>query len=1200
MASASLKIGVASLNVNGIRSSAKRTSLFNHFRASPYDIICFQETHILPQDFLLLQREWLLPAVWNPGTAHSCGVGILFTAHKTIDILDTVKDDCGRILILKLRYDSSVFQVCTVYAPTTPDRRGPFFTHLATLLFPNVPTIMTGDFNMVEDPCLDRLGASILPQFTAGLTELRQLIIAFRFVDSWREINPSSRKYTWPTRLSPVQSRLDRMYVTEDLHSDLLYQDFCPTVWSDHKYIAMALTLTSGTARGPNYWKLNTTVLTDPDYQTLITTLIANHHLTRATYSNILPWWENCKLLIKAASIVYCRDRCARSRALVSRLKRDIDAATSSESPDAVLVDSLYAQLRDLQLGKDRGAIIRSRERILLNNEQPSKFFFLKERTRQHKKHIAAIKVPLTPIPQPPAEPFERITDPHHILTAIWDYYDAAYASRPVCAVAQRELLDGLHSTLPVAEATKLDGPLLSEELLLTVQHLEENKTPGIDGLPVEFYSAFWGVLQPYFLDLANYIFTQQHTFSYTQHRAVLALQFKVGDRESLDNWRPISLLCVDYKIITKTLATRLGALLHYLLHPNQTCSVSGRSIYDNLYLLRDIISHSRKTSHLPTYLISLDIKRAFDSIDHLFLYAVLTRFGVGPRFLTLVQHMYTGATANIMNNGSFSMTVTLRRGIRQGCPLSLLLYCLVAETVASHIRDSPRIRGYFIPGKPLPVKLSQYADDTVLISKDVTSINHAFVAFAKYARATGCRLNPSKVGGLVVAHDPRPPNTAYPITWKNDVGMKILGVIFYNDYQETVKRNWLLQVTALPRQLSSLISRTLSFRGKVILINSLILSRIWFLASILHLPKWAVRDIEKAVFTFLWGDKGVEPIKRSTLYLPVGKGGLGLLHPQLQNHALTMKFFHCIVTPTYTTDWVLLARYWMGARLPKHNPAWSFLSANRAPKYKGTDPPVYWVYMTDLYTTHRPAFIANQHFTAKSFYTIFQRQFFDGHKITSERQWAVTFQSALPWKTLWSHTYVSYLKGRVDDTLFRILHHSYPTGVSMQSSRQRSPINPYCKYCQNSRKQIRETLLHIFARCSFAKQLWTVYKPCFTAFQPDVLFQYERTVLTLNLTDGTVPFPLKRLIITLTNLILTELWTVRNKYRYDRLYPNLARSCHTVNSHLKFLLNTQYERHLCDDTLPLFTDRFLIGNVFGVLTPRGLHLTLPQPPSDS
>ena len=208
-----------------------------------------------------------------------------------------------------------------------------------------------------------------------------------------------------------------------------------------------------------------------------------------------------------------------------------------------------------------------------------------------------------------------------------------------------------------------------------------------------------------------------------------------------------------------------------------------------------------------------------------------------------------------------------------------------------------------------------------------------------------------------------------------------------------------------------------------------------------------------------------------------------------------------------------------------------------------------------------------------------------------------MTFNRELPWKALWSHTYLSHLKGRVDDTLFRILHHSYPTGVSMQSSRQRSHINPYCKYCQNSRNQFRKTLLHIFARCSFAKQLWQIYKPCYTAFQPTVPFVYERTVLTLNLTAANIPLLLKRLLLTLTNLILTELWTVRNKYRYDRLYPNLQRSSKSVNQHLKFLLTSQYERHLRDDTLPLFSERFLISNVFGVLTPRGLQITLPQPP---
>ena len=267
------------------------------------------------------------------------------------------------------------------------------------------------------------------------------------------------------------------------------------------------------------------------------------------------------------------------------------------------------------------------------------------------------------------------------------------YRKHPTCPKAQQQLLQQIHKTIPPTEALKIDQPIQTEELTQTIQQMEPNKTPGKDGLPTEFYNTFWNELKYILTQVTAYIYTNHNQCSRTQKRAIISLQYKEGERETLNNWRPISLLCTDYKLITKTLANRRTPTLHHILHENQTRTVPTRTIYDNLYLIREIIHHTQVKSRHPTYLIALDIRKAFDSVDHQYLVQTLEKFVYGPTFINFITNSYTNITANVMNNSYLTCDIELQRGLRQGCPLSLILYFIVAETLASEIRANKKIQ---------------------------------------------------------------------------------------------------------------------------------------------------------------------------------------------------------------------------------------------------------------------------------------------------------------------------------------------------------------------------------------------------------------------------------------------------------------------------------------------------------------------------
>ena len=150
-----------------------------------------------------------------------------------------------------------------------------------------------------------------------------------------------------------------------------------------------------------------------------------------------------------------------------------------------------------------------------------------------------------------------------------------------------------------------MDKSFTKEELYGALLKLKPGKSPGIDGLPMEFYVTFWDVIGNEFFQLVNSC-QKDMLMSKSMQTAILTLLYKKGEKTNLNNWRPISLLCADYKIIAKALSIRLKNLLHILISSDQTCSVPNRNIFSNLRLTRDVMKYARDKG-IQAVLVNLD-----------------------------------------------------------------------------------------------------------------------------------------------------------------------------------------------------------------------------------------------------------------------------------------------------------------------------------------------------------------------------------------------------------------------------------------------------------------------------------------------------------------------------------------------------------------------------------------------------------------
>ena len=255
-----------------------------------------------------------------------------------------------------------------------------------------------------------------------------------------------------------------------------------------------------------------------------------------------------------------------------------------------------------------------------------------------------------------------------------------------------------------------LEKPISKQELFDTIQSMKHNKSPGLDGFPIEFYIVFWKDLSDMILKSFNYSL-QTGLMSSSQRNGVITLiPKKDKDTLYLKNYRPISLLTVDYKILAKTLANRLKRCLETLIHSDQSGFLKGRNIGNNVRLITDIIEYA-KSNNLSGAILLLDIQKAFDSVSHNFLFQVLAKFNFGDNFIRWIKVLYAERKSYITNYGNLTKSINMQRGIFQGCPISPYLFLLVIECMALAIRQNPNITG--IPIENVDLKISLLADDS-------------------------------------------------------------------------------------------------------------------------------------------------------------------------------------------------------------------------------------------------------------------------------------------------------------------------------------------------------------------------------------------------------------------------------------------------------------------------------------------------------
>jgi len=606
---------------------------------------------------------------------------------------------------------------------------------------------------------------------------------------------------------------------------------------------------------GKNSWNLPSALLEDTVYLDKVRNFWIGWKNRKHSFHSVFDWWEEGKTRIKSLSISYTH-------------KTSIASRKHETSLDKRLRNAIAGEIRKVRQKRAHSHFAYRNHRWAEEGEKCTSFFL-----NAHKNQVRADTVSRV-------RTSHGITsDNSEILNQFSKFYESLYTETPTSGEAQLKLTP--------EQSTDCSRPFTLTDLKTALTASENGKCPGLDGIPVEFYKALWPDIGPDLFDI----------FNQAQDTGILPESMRQkGDLTEVRNWRPISLLNADYKIFAKCIANRFAKYLPFVVSPNQTANVHSRKISHNLSMLRDFVFHA-DTQQLEAFILSIDQMKAFDRVNWDFLISVLKTQNFPPLLLGWVRTLYTDISSCVRINGFTSLLFAITRGVRQGCPLSAILYTLFSEALNRCIICEPDIHGpAILDRKPL---ISQYADDTCIGAIGDSSI------FSIFRSLSGAKINPDKSRGLWLGANRGRIDRPQGVQWTSD-SLTVLGIPIGTDTPPV--DFWLSILDSAQRRVNNYSKRDLSLKGRVVVIKQLLLPLFVYPSFVLVCPSHIIRRLQQTLDSFLWNGKSPK-VPKHILELPVSKGGLAYPNVERMFQSIRLSWTKELFASETDGSWKVLAK---------------------------------------------------------------------------------------------------------------------------------------------------------------------------------------------------------------------------------------------------------------------------------------------------
>ena len=671
-------------------------------------------------------------------------------------------------------------------------------------------------------------------------------------IDVFRKQYSSKLCFSHESKALKVSSRIDFFLVARPLTNWVLNIETKASNAPDHKAIKLTLKLLEE-KRGPGLWKFNNSLVEDEEYVKLIK---ENYPIIGERYRELEDKrlrWELIKMEIRGLTIAYSKNKAKKQRKNESDLQIRLDELDKqiADSTDPELTNNALSEKEILKQKlhffyerKANGLILRSKARWTEKGEKPTKYFFNLEKRNYTRRRISELELSDR---KPSCKEDE-------ILKEIENFYKKLYTSK---GNIEDNRFENFVRNLELPklrdfDKEDLEGEITMDECKEVLKTFSSGKSPGEDGFTWEFYNCFFDLLGEDLINCYNAAY-KNGEMSISQRRGVITLIPKEDSNLlNLANWRPITLLNLDYKIASKAIAKRIEKVLASLINSDQTGFIKGRYIGQNVRLLNDILEQT-EIQNIPGILLQLDFRKAFDTIEWEFIQKTLALFNFGESIQRWISTFYTNPESSVLNNGFCTNSFKLSRGVRQGCPLSPYLFILSVELLACKIRQDKEIQGIQIFKKE--IKISQFADDTSLLCNSCKSVQRAIQVLNDFGDVSGLRLNPSKTKALWLGPWRHIEDEPFGFQWPK-YPIRALGIFISYHQKQNERKNFKAKIDKLSTILDLWQSRSLTLFGRCLIAKSLGISQLVHSISILDTPPEYIKDINSLIFRFIWKKK--------------------------------------------------------------------------------------------------------------------------------------------------------------------------------------------------------------------------------------------------------------------------------------------------------------------------------------------------------
>ena len=928
--------------------------------------------------------------------------------------------------------------------------------------------ILGGDFNFVT--CnLDTL-RSFHPNREES-AKWESITQKYNLNDGFRKKHRSKRFYTRVTRKSAT--RIDRIYSTEHLinysHISLPFSDHCssPSITVDVSRTSMW---------GKGIWKLNSTLIQEESK--LIKIEIEKFKYKEDLFEDKLQWWESLKRRLKkiyiSAGITKAKNRKDTIQEKEDLINKQISSLTIDQLEDLNTYNKLKQDMIEIERLKQKSHSVNLKiKEIKREEEKPNKDFFKMNYKEKQRSCIKVLK-----------DDGVEYKDKDDILNIIYNFYSKLWSEDPECdgeLLGQRQdmYLDSIKCDFDNDEDSLISPIISTEEIETATNSAKHGTSPGSDGRTYEFYQAH---LDDIVEDLQGLYMNcyMKNTLPKSMRESIVKLVPKKGDLRDIQNWRPISLLNCDYKILSKVIYNKIIGFLNDKIHSAQKGGLPGRNILGVHYNIKSALEFVKDRRLKQLAIMKIDWEKAFDNVNYSFMYKILKKYKIPNSIIKWIKILYTNTTSKIMVNGVCTKEIQITKGLRQGCPLSMLIFALIMDPLVRKVEANDNISG--IVAGLIHLKLQLCADDVTLFLTSNADICAALKTLKEFMSVSKQKMNYKKFKILCHGYDikHRIMQTSLAENCKSKI--KLLGISY--SFTEKTTENWIKPIKQMEKIIQIQKFRNLTMYGKIHVMNTLIVPLIFQKLHVLDVDDKFIKQIDNLLFNFMWHPEK-ELVSREDMVANKCDGGLNMIDIFAKRDAALVNKLKIIANSNYGEEfWIDWALYNVGIQIKDIN---KNIFTNTKP-HSG-DPTKYWKDICKVYRSVKESVLDWKVVTYKTLYMLFKMN--REGKPSKDHCWdAIHLLKSRKLKYLCTN--------KEREISFLIAHDAYRFGhwkkMNLPFQGVQVHLNYRCKFCKSS----NDNLDHIFTECMVIKRILLLSKHYYY-FVTKKKMEFDRDLLLFN-----------------------------------------------------------------------------------------------------